>query len=160
MKLSMGRYRSMVLVQIGFLLADLVINTFCELFRFESVILLVIFVIQDVCLVFSLIIVFLSFISTYIFQAGLGGILATQFRTAILVSLAYIGLSIAFHVASLSERWYDPLSPEWWNPGLLVLFVLQRFMAALYYYYYKRTALRIADPRFYDDLSWFKDYAP
>lgn len=149
----------MLMVQIAFLLADLIINTFCEIFRFESVILLVVFVIQDVCLVFSLIIVFLSFISTYIFQAGLVGILVTQFRTAILVSLAYTGLSITFHVASLNKRWDEPMSPQWWNPGLLVLYVVQRFMAAIYYYYYKRTALRIADPRFYDDLAWFKEYA-
>merc|ERR1712043_48833 len=68
MKLSLTRYRSMLTVQILLLLVDLLINTFCEYLRFESVILLVIFVIQDVCLVFSLIIVFLSFFSTYIFQ--------------------------------------------------------------------------------------------
>ena len=44
MKLSLTRYRSMLLVQCAFLLVDLLINTFRELFRFESVILLVIFV--------------------------------------------------------------------------------------------------------------------
>lgn len=30
-------------------------------------------------------------------------------------------------------------------------------VSALYYYYYKRTALRITDPRFYEDLSWVKE---
>ena len=44
MKLSLARYRSMLTVQYTFLLVDLLINTFAELFRFESVILLVIFV--------------------------------------------------------------------------------------------------------------------
>ena len=44
MKLSLGRYRSMLLVQYAFLVADLLINTFCEYLRFESVILLVVFV--------------------------------------------------------------------------------------------------------------------
>ena len=88
MKLSLARYQSMLTVQYCFLIVDLLINTFSELLRFESVILLVIFVwvpvkpktklltlivtslfrIQDVCLVFSLIIVFLSFFSTYVFQ--------------------------------------------------------------------------------------------
>ena len=29
-------------------------------------------------------------------------------------------------------------------------------VAAFYYYYYKRTALSIADPRFYEDISFFK----
>ncbi len=44
MKLSASRYRGMLYVQYAFLLADLIINTFCECFRFESVILLVVFV--------------------------------------------------------------------------------------------------------------------
>ena len=91
MKLSLSRYRSVLLVQISLLIVDLLINTFCEYLRFESVILLVIFVIQDVCLVFSLIIVFLSFFSTYIFQAGLVGVLVQQFRTPIFVTVLYIG---------------------------------------------------------------------
>ena len=91
MKLSLSRYRSVLLVQISLLIVDLLINTFCEYLRFESVILLVVFVIQDVCLVFSLIIVFLSFFSTYIFQAGLVGVLVQQFRTPIIVTVIYIG---------------------------------------------------------------------
>jgi hypothetical protein len=44
MQLSLSRYRCMLFVQNAFLLADLVINTFCEYLRFESVILLVVFV--------------------------------------------------------------------------------------------------------------------
>ncbi len=43
MKLSSSRYRCMLYVQYTFLLADLIINTFCECVRFESVILLVVF---------------------------------------------------------------------------------------------------------------------
>ena len=61
-----------------------------------------------------------------IFQAGLVGVLVKQFRTAILVALLYIGLSIGFHVWSLNVRWYDPMS-HWWTNGLLALFVIQRF---------------------------------
>ena len=44
MKLSLARYQSMLTVQYCFLIVDLLINTFSELLRFESVILLVIFV--------------------------------------------------------------------------------------------------------------------
>lgn len=47
MKLSLARYRSMLMVQYTFLIIDLLINTFSELFRFESVILLVIFVLVE-----------------------------------------------------------------------------------------------------------------
>ena len=61
----------------------------------------------------------------YLFQAGLVGVLVKEFRTPILVTLLYIGLSIAFHVWSLNVRWYDPRS-YWWTDGLLALFVIQR----------------------------------
>ena len=30
-------------------------------------------------------------------------------------------------------------------------------VSALYYYYYKRAGLSIADPRYYEDLSWVKE---
>jgi hypothetical protein len=44
MQLSLSRYQSMLAVQCFFLVLDLTINTFAEFFRFESVILLIIFV--------------------------------------------------------------------------------------------------------------------
>ena len=56
--------------------------------------------------------------------------LVKEFRTPIMVTLLYIGLSIAFHVWSLHVRWYDPMS-YWWTDGLLALFVLQRFSKLL-----------------------------
>ena len=189
---------------------------------------------------FSLIIVFLSFFSTYVFQvsantrnsppasqyniviydeclqAGLVGLLVARYKLPILVSVAYLSLSISYHVASLNTRWYQPQS-YWWTDQLLALFVVHRsggaswrpapcsilasiFMcscfpngpihpdccfkseysckyssplhenyfflhplmiivsvSALYYYCYKRAGLSIADPRFYEDLSWVKE---
>ena len=63
------------------------------------------FRIQDVCLVFSLIIVFLSFFSTYVFQAGLVGLLVSRYKVPIIISITYLGLSIGYHVSSLNTRW-------------------------------------------------------
>ena len=54
------------------------------------------------------------------------GVLVREFRTAIAVTLLYLGLSIGFHVWSLNTRWYEPMS-YWLTNGLLALFVLQRF---------------------------------
>ena len=59
-------------------------------------------------------------------QAGLVGILVKEFKVAILVSLIYLGLSIAFHTWSLHVRWNQPNS-FWWTNGLLALFCIQRF---------------------------------
>ena len=77
------------------------------------------------CLVFSLIIVFLSFFSTYVFQAGLVGLLVSRYKVPIIISVLYLGLSIAYHVVSLNTRWYEPQS-FWWTDQLLALFILHR----------------------------------
>ena len=135
-------------------------------------------------------------------QAGLVGLLVARYKLPILVSVAYLSLSISYHVASLNTRWYQPQS-YWWTDQLLALFVVHRsggvqhpasspisqlifmrdwfqngyiqiflqyanyfplhplmiivLVSALYYYCYKRAGLSIADPRFYEDLSWVKE---
>jgi len=57
--------------------------------------------IQDVCILFAVIVVFLLFFNTYIFQAGLVGILISKFRATIIFVFVYLGLSIGLHVWEL-----------------------------------------------------------
>jgi len=54
--------------------------------------------IQDVCILFAVIILFLLFFNTYIFQAGLISILINKFKWPILIVLVYLALSIGLHV--------------------------------------------------------------
>ena len=58
-------------------------------------------------------------------QAGLVGLLVARYKLPILVSVAYLSLSISYHVASLNTRWYQPQS-YWWTDQLLALFVVHR----------------------------------
>jgi len=57
--------------------------------------------IQDVCIVLAIIVVFLLFFNTYIFQAGLVNILISKFKWPILIVLVYLGLTIGLHVWGL-----------------------------------------------------------
>ena len=54
--------------------------------------------IQDVCIIFAIIIVFLVFFNTYIFQAGLVSLLIRKFKTTIIISVLYLALSVGLHV--------------------------------------------------------------
>lgn len=54
--------------------------------------------IQDIAIVFNVIIVFLMFFNTYVFQAGLVNLLFHKFKGTILLSAAYLALSISFHI--------------------------------------------------------------
>ena len=53
---------------------------------------------QDVCILFSAIIVFLLFFNTYIFQAGLVMILINKFKMTIFFTFTYFALCVTLHV--------------------------------------------------------------
>ncbi|XP_046392793.1 transmembrane protein 138 [Ischnura elegans] len=155
MHLSAKRYIVMLSFQLALMLVDILINAFSDFFRNDNVVILVIYIVQDFCLVFSLISIFLNFFSTFIFQAGLIGLLLVRFRETITVCIVYLILTISLHIWSLTLRWNYSRQPLWTN-ALLTLFVIQRFTAAIYYFCYKRTVLRISDPRYYEDSNWIK----
>lgn len=150
------RYRPILYLQYLLLLIDLFMNSFIELMRFENVILLVLFVIQDVCIIFAVIVVFLLFFNTFIFQAGLVNILINKFKMVIGVTFLYFGLNVGLHIWEMTQRWDAPNTYIWDTPGFLPLFVVQRTGAVFYYYFYKRTALKLGDPRFYQDSVWIR----
>lgn len=150
-----SRYRPILYMQYLLLFVDLFMNTFSNLLRLENVVLLVLYVIQDVCIMFAVIVVFLLFFNTYIFQAGLVSILINKFKIPIWVIFLYFGLCVGLHVWDMTLRWEDP-KVYVSNSGYRALFVFQRLGSVLYYYLYKRTALRLGDPRFYQDSEWIR----
>ncbi|ELU18754.1 hypothetical protein CAPTEDRAFT_147200 [Capitella teleta] len=150
-----SRYMPILYIQYLLLFIDLFLNAFSSLLNFQDVVLLVLFVIQDVCILFAVIIIFLLFFNTYIFQAGLVTILINKFKMPIFVVFVYFALSVALHVWGMTLLWGDPKAFIW-NSGYHTLFVCQRVGAVFYYFFYKRTALRLGDPRFYQDSDWIR----
>lgn len=53
--------------------------------------------IQDVCILFNLIIILLMLFNTYMFQVGLVAILLEQFRALLMLSALYLTFSIILH---------------------------------------------------------------
>lgn len=154
--MRVSRFFFVVFLQLLFLFVDLFINSFGLLFHTADVVLLVLFIIQDLCIVFAIIVVFLVFFNTYIFQAGLVSLLIRKFKTTIIISVSYLTLSVGLHVWTMTLKWGAPQRFVW-NEAFQALFVFQRVGAVLYYYFYKRTALRLGDPRFYKDSQWLRE---
>ncbi|KAM6160692.1 transmembrane protein 138 isoform 1-T2 [Erethizon dorsatum] len=153
--LQTSNYGLVLALQFLLLAYDLFVNAFSELLRLAPVIQLVLFIIQDVAVLFSVVIVFLTFFNTFVFQAGLVGLLFREFRGAIILTTVYFALSVSLHVWVMNLRWKNSKTFVWTN-GLQALFVLQRLAAVLYCYFYKRTAMRLGDPRFYHDSPWLR----
>ncbi|XP_021563229.1 transmembrane protein 138 isoform X2 [Carlito syrichta] len=152
--LQTNNYSLVLALQFLLLSYDLFVNSFSELLRMAPVIQLVLFIIQDIAVLFNIIIIFLMFFNTFVFQAGLVSLLFRKFKGTIILTAVYLAFSISLHVWIMNLRWKDSNSFVW-TDGLQTLFVFQR-LAVLYCYFYKRTAVRLGDPRFYQDSLWLR----
>jgi len=156
------QYRLIAGLQLLLLLIDLVVNTASEYFRHSVLIILVMYIIQDVTLVLAVIILFLVFFNTYVFRAGLVALLIRKFVTTIVVSIIYLCLCLSLHVWAMKLRWGKDENFYIWDlgkDGYMILFVCQRAGSVLYYYFYKRTTLRLGDPNYYKDSAWLRSHA-
>ncbi|CAH2326214.1 transmembrane 138 [Pelobates cultripes] len=126
-----------------------------ELLRSAPVIQLVLFILQDVGTLFAAIVLFLMLFNTFVFQTGLLNLLCQRFQVTVFLCALHLALSISLHVWIMNLRW-NTVNHFIWSDGLQALFVLQRFVAVLYFYFYKRTALSLGDSRFYHDSLWLR----
>ncbi|XP_018375429.1 PREDICTED: transmembrane protein 138 isoform X2 [Trachymyrmex cornetzi] len=148
--LNTRQYMVIVILQYVILLFDVCINSFASFARQHPTDLLVLYVIQDFCLIIALTLLLVNFFSTYIFQTGLIQLLYTRFRMTLVLCIIYMILSISLHTWHISIHWSTPL--KHWTKEFHTLYSAHR--TVLYYYFYKRASLRIGDPRFYKSSAW------
>ncbi|KYM84658.1 PREDICTED: transmembrane protein 138 [Atta cephalotes] len=151
--LNTRQYTIIIILQYVILLFDVCINSFASFARQHPTDLLVLYVIQDFCLIVALTLLLVNFFSTYIFQAGLIQLLYTRFRMTLVLCIIYMMLSISLHTWHISIHWSMPLK-HYWTKEFHTLYSAHRTVAVLYYYFYKRASLRIGDPRFYKSSAW------
>ncbi|XP_054996993.1 transmembrane protein 138 isoform X1 [Sorex araneus] len=123
--LQTSNYSLVLSLQFLLLSYDLFVNAFSELLRTAPVIQLVLFVIQDVAILFNIIIICLMFFNTFVFQAGLVSLLFHKFKGTIILTAVYLAFSISLHVWVMNLRWKDSQRFVW-TDGLQTLFVFQR----------------------------------
>uniref|UniRef100_A0A671TSH3 Transmembrane protein 138 n=2 Tax=Sparus aurata TaxID=8175 RepID=A0A671TSH3_SPAAU len=152
----MYNYSLVLLIQLSLLSFDLFVNSFSELLRAEPAVQLVLFIIQDIAILFNLIIILLMLFNTFVFQVGLVAILLERFRSLLMLSALYLTFSITLHSWLMNLRWLNT-NRFIWTDGLQVLFVFQRTASVLYYYLYKRTSEYLGDPRLYEDSPWLRE---
>ncbi|XP_062541723.1 transmembrane protein 138 [Armigeres subalbatus] len=108
---------------------------------------------QDVCLILSFTAIIFSLYSTYVYQAGMAHLLYEKFRVPLLVAMTYFLLCITLHIWQVVDHNKSPYLFQW-PKALTALFIIQRLFSPLYYYLYKRSALKMSDPRFFENLDW------
>ncbi|XP_045039208.2 transmembrane protein 138 isoform X1 [Desmodus rotundus] len=108
--LQTSNYSLVLSLQFLLLCYDLFVNSFSELLRAAPVIQLVLFIIQDIAILFNVIIIFLMFFNTFVFQAGLVNLLFHKFKGTIILAAVYFALSISLHVWVMGI--YRPQCPK------------------------------------------------
>uniref|UniRef100_A0A0K0FMF5 Transmembrane protein 138 n=1 Tax=Strongyloides venezuelensis TaxID=75913 RepID=A0A0K0FMF5_STRVS len=114
------------------------------------------YIIQNVSTVMGVIVLVISFISTFVFQAGLIKYLVFKFKSIIIISLIYLAISVITHTITLKSRWYSK-DKFIWSYELIALYTFHRMFAIFYYFSYKKAALILGDPKFYKDNNWLRD---
>nr|KAF6468275.1 transmembrane protein 138 [Rousettus aegyptiacus] len=89
--LQTSNYSLVLSLQFLLLSYDLFVNSFSELLRMAPVIQLVLFIIQDIAVLFNIIIIFLMFFNTFVFQAGLVNLLFHKFKGTIILTAVRLG---------------------------------------------------------------------
>lgn len=140
-------------LQLILLIFDLILNSASVFYRDSVWIVLGIFVSHVLIIIIALILMLTTFFSTYVFKVGLVDILVQRFRCTILILFLYFLLTITYYIWTLVVLWGYTTDHRWGN-ATIGIYVAQKSVAPIYYYYYKRSALRISDPRFYEDIKW------
>ncbi|XP_011865118.1 PREDICTED: transmembrane protein 138 isoform X1 [Vollenhovia emeryi] len=123
--LNTRQYTAIVILQYVVLLFDVCVNSFASFARRHPTELLVLYVIQDFCLIVALTLLLVNFFSTYIFQAGLIQLLYTRFRMTLVLCIIYMILSISLHTWHITIHWSAPLK-HYWTRGFHVLYSAHR----------------------------------
>uniref|UniRef100_A0A8C5DK88 Transmembrane protein 138 n=1 Tax=Gouania willdenowi TaxID=441366 RepID=A0A8C5DK88_GOUWI len=151
-----SNYSLVLLIQLSLLTFDLLVNAGSELLRDEPAVQMVLFIIQDISILFNVIIILLMLFNTYVFQVGLVSILLQRFRSLLMLSALYLTSSVILHSWLMNLRWLN-FNRFIWTDGLQMLFIIHRTASVLYYYFYKRTSECLGDPRLYEDSPWLRD---
>jgi hypothetical protein len=151
-----NKYAAVLALHILMIFLDLSFNTAATILYNDNNAQLMIFILQDTAIVLSIIILLITFSSTFVFQAGLISILVKRFSPSIIVSTIYLFLCITLHVTSLRDRW-GTTERYIWPISITVIYVIQRITAIIHYFLFKRAVLFISDPRYHYDTQWLRD---
>uniref|UniRef100_T1J760 Transmembrane protein 138 n=1 Tax=Strigamia maritima TaxID=126957 RepID=T1J760_STRMM len=148
-------FRGILFLSYLFIFLDLIINVLGMAIRLQNVHELLLYVVQDTVLMFTIIIIFLLFSNTYIFQAGFVGMLVNKYKCTIICSFIYLSLSIPLHVIVKDGTIFMNMSGRIQCEHFI--FSKGYVSSVFHYFLFKRTVLCFADSRYYRNSSWLQE---
>ncbi len=150
-------YSFTLTLQFIHLAVDLLINSVsASLWNRDPIVLVVLYIIQDVGLVIAAILTFLVFFDTFAFKAGLLNVLCKNFSYSFAMGAIYGVFNIGYQSWTVYLRFSSRIFV--WNAGLQLLYIVQKLIAIAYYYSYKRAAMKLSDKKYYENSEWLRTH--
>ncbi|CAD5212231.1 unnamed protein product [Bursaphelenchus okinawaensis] len=121
-----SKYNQVMPLHMTIIAADMFFNLAATAAYDKNTAQLMIFILQDILLVMGVVILLITFSSTFVFRAGLMEVLAKEFWFTFLVSILYLVSCIALHVISLKDRW--SVENYFWPGYLHAIYLTQRLL--------------------------------
>ncbi|XP_013103511.1 transmembrane protein 138 [Stomoxys calcitrans] len=157
MKLTLGRYRVLLGLQFSLLVADLFFNTFAHLLLPQKLQLtILLFVTQDLFIICEYLFFTFAVHATCVYEVGATHVILKNCKLFLFTILLYFLLSVSQHFWFVYNVLWYPMTN--WSTTMKALSFVQRTVSFFYYYTYKRTALTISDPRYYEEnIDWIAE---
>ncbi|CAD5216345.1 unnamed protein product [Bursaphelenchus xylophilus] len=149
------KYNLVMPLHMIIILTDISFNCAATIAYDKNTAQLMIFILQDIFLVMGVIVLLITFSSTFVFRAGLIEVLAKEFWFTLLISSCYLVSSIVLHVLSLKDRWN--VKKYTWPTHLHAVYLTQRTLSVVYYFCYKRSSLWLSNPIYHKDSEWLRE---
>ncbi|KAK6042970.1 hypothetical protein COOONC_19524 [Cooperia oncophora] len=150
-----SKYPLLLGAQIGMLVTDVAFNAAAVLLFGNSIVLLMMYILQDTLILLSVIVLVIAFSSTFV-SAGLIFLLFRRFASTLIAAFVYLGLSITLHCVTLNNRWERSTTSIFFTPPILVLYIAHKCCAVVHYAMYKRAVLLLVDPKYHGDSEWLR----
>ncbi len=152
--------RIIILIQYLFITIDILCNALGDYFSDRILVQLCVFLIQDLCLILSLIILFLYYLNVEALKSGLLHLIFGRFWPSLVLAIVYITLTISLQILNLKLHWNEYMNGikvdglKWKSQTeIIVLFLIQRIISAFYYFSYRWTIIQLQDNNLIEKLS-------
>jgi hypothetical protein len=152
--------RIIIVIQYLFITIDILCNALGDYFSDRILVQLCVFVIQDLCLILSLIILFLYYFNIEALKSGLLHLIFGRFWSSLALAIVYITLTISLQILNIKLHWNEYMNGikvdgfKWKSQTeIIVLFLTQRIISAFYYFSYRWTIIKLQDNNLIEKLS-------
>ncbi|XP_054165077.1 uncharacterized protein LOC128962701 [Oppia nitens] len=157
--------RLITLIQYMFITVDILCNAFSDYFSDHLIRQLSIFVMQDLCLVLSLIILLLYYFNVDALRTGTLALIFRRYWSSLVLTIVYILLTITLQLLLVKLNWSQYKGRgeggggrsgrhSWKSQSSIVsLFVIQRVFSAFYYFSFAFTLRKLQSKRLIEKLT-------